>query len=226
MTVASDARTLTTDPIYQPADRESALDRRLLALINDQRDLPFLHFMLQSLAVIVPFAVYLFLPGRFTWWLGALYLAVNIPWFMDRFILILHNSSHRPLFKTRHGWMNHLLPWLFGPFYGETPETYYAHHLGMHHPENNLEADVSSTMRYQRDSIWGFVRYHQRFFWGVLFELTAYMWKRRRFKLIRRMLFGEFVFYALVAALWSYHWRATLVVFVAPFLRARTAKIG
>ncbi len=34
--------------------------------------------------------------------------------------------------------MNHVIPWLLGPFFGQTPNTYFAHHMGMHHREENL----------------------------------------------------------------------------------------
>lgn len=221
MTIALHSRSLTTDPIYLPKAKDSAFDRFFSKFINDKRDLPFVYFILQANVVVIPFAAYLFVPGAFRWWLAVAYLAVALLGFMDRYILILHNTSHRPLFKPRYGFLNKYLPWVLGPFFGETPETYFAHHLGMHHPENNLPDDLSSTMRYQRDSLWHWLRYYQHFFWGILFELTAYMWKRRRYRLIRRMLCGEFAFYALVATLCFVNWRATLVVFVIPFLLAR-----
>ena len=212
---------LTTDPVYHPRSHDNALDRFLLKFINDRRDLPFMHFILQANLVILPFAFYLFGAGNFHWWLGAIYLAVNVPMFMDRFILILHNTSHRPLFKPQYGAMNKYIPWVLGPFFGETPETYWAHHMGMHHPENNLPPDLSSTMRFQRDSFWHWLRYHQRFFWIGIFELSAYMLRKNRAKLMRRLLTGELLFYALVAGMCFVSWQATMIVFVAPFLLAR-----
>ena len=117
--------------------------------------------------MLVPFSVYLFWPGCFRWWLGPLYFFVCGYIFMDRFILMLHCTSHRSLFKREYRRLNAYIPWVLGPFFGETPETYYAHHIGMHHPENNLEEDLSSTMRFQRDSFFDFLRYHLRFFFGV-----------------------------------------------------------
>ena len=72
---------------------------------------------------------------------------VLVIYFMGPFVLMLHNTSHRRLFKRPWSWMNHYIPWVLGPFFGESPETYFAHHVGMHHPENNLEDDLSSTMR-------------------------------------------------------------------------------
>ncbi|WP_090601813.1 hypothetical protein [Parapedobacter koreensis] len=42
-------------------------------------------------------------------------------------------------------------------FFGHMADTYYAHHVGMHHAENNLKDDKSSTMSYQRDSLKSFL---------------------------------------------------------------------
>jgi fatty acid desaturase len=170
---------------------------------------------------LIPFAIYLFVPGRFNWWLALLYMFVSLRLFLDRFILMLHNTSHRKLYKRKYKFLNHYIPWVLGPLCGETPDTYYAHHVGMHHPENNLEDDLSSTLRYQRDSFLDFMTYFLRFFFGIIFELTGYFVKRNRFKLIRSMLVGEFTYYIVVGALLWFNWRAALVVFVIPFCFTR-----
>lgn len=209
-----------TDPRHE-ARPASWIDRLALRFINDERDLPFVRLSLAMSLVMMPFAVVLYLPGQFTWWLAAVYLALNFGLFFDRYILMLHNTSHRSLFKRRYRWLNHYIPWVLGPLFGETPNTYFAHHIGMHHPEENLEEDLSSTMRFRRDSFVDFLRYWSRFFFGVLFELGAYHARRRRWKLLRMMLVGELTYYAVVGLLLWAHWQATLVVFVVPFLAAR-----
>jgi hypothetical protein len=49
--------------------------------------------------------------------------------------------------------MNVYIPWV-RPFFGESPETYFAHHVALHHPGNNFEDDVSTTLRFvQRSDI-------------------------------------------------------------------------
>ena len=100
-------------------------------MINDPRDLPFLHLTAQASIVVIPFAMYLLWPGNFTWWLALIYLFVTLRVFLDRFILMLHNTSHRRLFKREYALMNRYIPWILGPFFGESPDTYYAHHIGM-----------------------------------------------------------------------------------------------
>jgi fatty acid desaturase len=142
-------------------------------------------------------------------------------YFLGPFILMLHNTSHGRLFKRRFRWMNSYIPWVLGPFFGETPETYFAHHVGMHHPMNNLADDLSSTMPYRRDSLRGFLVYFGRFFTIGLFELVAHFAKKRRFALLRRTLIGELTFYAVAAALFVLDWRAALVVVAVPFVFTR-----
>jgi fatty acid desaturase len=212
-----------SDPTYRP--RSSAFERIAERFICDRRDLPFLGLTAVLSATVIPTGVVLFLPGEFRWWLAALHLALVV-YFLGPFILMLHNTSHRRLFRRPWGWMNHYIPWVLGPFFGESPETYFGHHVGMHHPENNLEDDLSSTMHYQRDSAIDFLRYFFRFFFFGLVELTGYFARKKRRALMIRVALGELLFYAVVVALFFYAWRAALVVFLVPFLVTRFAMMA
>ncbi|KAK3330050.1 hypothetical protein B0H66DRAFT_572268 [Apodospora peruviana] len=49
-------------------------------------------------------------------------------------------------------------PYIIGPLMGQTWHSFYYHHK-MHHREGNGPNDLSSTMRYRRDSIWYFTCY-------------------------------------------------------------------
>src|SRR5260370_29620014 len=119
--------------------------------------------------------------------------------------------------------MNQYIAWVLGPFFGESPETYFAHHVGMHHPENNLEEDISSTLPYRRDSLVDFLRYFLRFFFGALFQLTRYFAGKRRRALMIRCIIGELTFFAGIFVLFFVDWRATIAVFVLPFVITRFA---
>jgi fatty acid desaturase len=111
---------------------------------------------------------------------------------------------------------------VLGPFFGETPETYYAHHIGMHHAENNLADDLSSTMRYRRDSIGGFLHYYFSFLATGLVSLAAYLRRKKRGRLHAKMVAGELSFLALAAALAVFvDWRPVVVVFLAPLVIVR-----
>ena len=59
---------------------------------------------------------------------------------------MLHCISHRKPFKKNYTWLYNYIIWFVCPFFGHTPETYFVHHIGMHHVENNMPDDASSTL--------------------------------------------------------------------------------
>jgi fatty acid desaturase len=214
-----------SDPTYKPGAGLRLGERLALRFINDRRDVPFLVLMAILTATVVPTGVALFVPGWFRWWLAAVHFALFVH-FLGPFVLMLHNTSHRSLFRRSCGWMNQYIPWVLGPFFGESPETYFAHHVGMHHPENNLDDDLSSTLPYRRDSVRGFLSYFLRFFFVGLVELTAYLARKGRRALMVRTVVGELLFWAVAVALLFVNWRATLTVFALPFVIARFAMMA
>ncbi|HLK36514.1 MAG TPA: fatty acid desaturase [Polyangiaceae bacterium] len=216
---------LLSDPTGRPEGQAGLGEALALRLICDRRDVPFLSLMAVQSITIIPTALVLFVPGPFRWWLAAVHLALVV-YFFAPFVLMLHNTSHRRLFRRPWGVLNHYIPWVLGPFFGESPETYFAHHIGMHHPENNLEDDLSTTMPYVRDSVVGFARYFLKFFLFALPTLATYHLRRGRRALMVRTVVGEFVFFALVGGLLFVNWRATTVVFVAPLFIARFAMMA
>jgi fatty acid desaturase len=213
------------DPTYAPHDARSWAERVSAPFIRDERDQPFLALMAVLTATVVPSGVVLFLPGPFRWWLAALHLGLVI-YFLGPFVLMLHNTSHRKLFKRRYAWMNLYIPWVLGPFFGESPMTYFAHHVGMHHAENNLADDISTTMHYRRDSFVDFSRYFLRFFFYGSVELTGYFVKKRRTSLMMQFLAGEIIFLGAAAGLFFVRWQATLTVLILPFVVVRFAMMA
>ena len=210
-----------SDPRFTPVAKRSAIELAVLKIVNDERDLPFVWLSLQMTLVLIPFAIYLFLPGRFNWWLGAGYLATLMLGFFDRYILMLHNTSHRPLLKRKFKFAANYIPWVLGPLCGETPETYFVHHMTMHHAEGNLVNDLSSTMKYQRDSFFGFLAYFLDFFFLTMAKLVRYEAQKNRPRLVRLVLTGELGFFFVVAVGLHFAWQPTLVVLVIPFLLCR-----
>jgi fatty acid desaturase len=208
------------DPTYTPREAPSLGERMASPFLRDKRDLPFLRLMAILTLTVVPTGVVLFLPGAFRWWLAVLHLALIIH-FLGPFVLMLHNTSHRKLFRNEWAWCNLYIPWVLGPFFGESPMTYFAHHVGMHHAENNLADDVSTTLPYRRDSLVDFMRYFLRFFFYGPVELTRYFLTKRRSSLMIQFVTGELVFVAAAAALWPVSWRATLVVLILPLVMVR-----
>ncbi|GAB2960252.1 hypothetical protein GCM10027048_29840 [Hymenobacter coalescens] len=213
-----------TDPVYQPSEQLSAFDQWMLKYIHDKRDLPFARLTLRISLTLLPLAVLLYVPGLpgWAWWPAAVAsLFLNNIRFKGPFGLMLHCTSHRILFKKQYGWMNHYLPWVLAPLFGQTPETYFSHHMGMHHAENNMPADTSSTMHYQRDSVRGFLHYLGTFLFVGIFQLARYFIRTGKSRLLLRSVRGEALYFLLCIGLWFVNWQATLVVFVLPFLISR-----
>lgn len=215
-----------TDPIFEKRESYNFLQKFFLNFIKDERDLPFVYLSLKITFLIIPVAVYLFVANQFNWYIALAYLVVNLGIFLGPYVLMLHNTSHRKLFKEEYKWLNNYIPWILGPFYGESPETYFYHHVGMHHAENNLAADISSTMAYQRDGFIDFLKYFGRFFLFGIVELSMYFKKRNRSRFLRKILMGEFSFIFMCLALCFFNWQATLVVFILPFFFVRFAMMA
>ena len=210
-----------TDLAHSHPQVTSALDRRLASLINDPRDQPFVYLMIQcGLVALVGLGLFA-LPGAWVWYAAPLYWALWAFGVLDRFILMLHCTSHRTLFTRDRAWMNQLIPWAIGPFFGETPETYFAHHMGMHHPENNLPEDLSSTMKYQRDSLVGWLTYYVDFLFFGLARLVGYHKRKHNPKLFLRTILGEGSFLLVAGALCMVNWRASMAVFLIPLVIVR-----
>ncbi len=211
--------TICTDPEHVPLKDPSALDRAFLRLIRDPRDLPFVHLTLRVTLAIIPLGVLLYMPFVTGWWWWAcalVYLFINNITFKGPFGLMMHCTTHRPFFKRP--WMNHYIPWVLAPFFGQSPQTYHAHHVGMHHVENNLEPDESSTMPYQRDSGRAFLRYFLTFFFTGIYTLSMYLFRRKRHKLVVRVVRGELLFIVFCVLMALVDLPATLVVFILPFI--------
>jgi fatty acid desaturase len=211
------------DPVFIKPARYNFFDRFWIRRIADERDLPFIYLTLKICFTVIPLAILLFLPihGLFWWGIALTYFIVNLMFMSGPYTLMLHCTSHRPLFKNEYKSYNNIIPWVLGPFFGHSPGTYYSHHMGMHHAENNLEDDLSSTMKYQRDSITDFFKYFFSFFFGVIVSLTSYHHIRKRIKMRNKVLTGETFFIAICIALMFFNLPAVMVVFVTPLLLTR-----
>jgi hypothetical protein len=213
-----------TDPVYVQPDQFSAIDRFFLKYIRDERDLPFLYLTLHITFTMIPLGLLLYMPfleGWLWWAVAVAYAFYNNVRFKGPFGLMLHCTSHRVLFKKEYNWMNHYLPWVVAPFFGHSPETYYTHHVGMHHAENNLEDDESSTMPFQRDSFRDFLMYFGSFLFTGIYHLAAYFFRKKRKRLLYRSVRGEVVFILFCVALSMVNFMATLWVFILPFFLYR-----
>jgi fatty acid desaturase len=212
-----------TDPVSvkKPSTRA---DRFFVSMLRDERDLPFVYLTLKITFTLLPLAVILFIPGMnsWVWWIAAVaYQYLNNVAYKGPYGLMMHCTSHRAFFKDKYRVLNHYLPWIIGPFFGQSPETYYTHHVGMHHPENNMPEDESSTMKFQRDSVLGFAQYLGTFLFAGIYHLCNYFVHKHRKRLLYRSIRGEVLFIVMCIGLSFVSWPATLVVFILPFFTFR-----
>lgn len=213
-----------TGPVHEAplARLDTAWARAWAKTLNDPRDVVFVNLALFIVLTVWPAAVFLFTREHSIWlWAAPYWLGVGAL-HMDRFILMLHCTSHRTLFNRKYRALNFFIPWLVGPFIGETPESYFVHHMGMHHKEGNLEQDLSSTMPFERDRFSNWIRYWGRFMVFGLPELFLYHRAKGTRKMIDRLLIGEGAFWLTCALLSLVNWQATLIVFVIPVIIIRT----
>ncbi|KAA3437749.1 fatty acid desaturase family protein [Rufibacter hautae] len=210
--------TAVTDPcgVGKPV---SAIDYFFVKYLNDERDLPFVYLTIKISLILIPFSVLLYMPfiTGWVWWvLALLYLIINNAIFKGTFGLMFHCINHRPLFKNAYKYWNNYLPWVLGPFFGQSPETYFSHHIGMHHVEGNMPEDESSTMTYQRDSVRSFLKYNGLFMIAGVADLFNYLLRKKRRKLARRTVVGEVFYISLCVGLSFISFPATLFVFIIP----------
>ena len=137
-----------------------------------------------------------------------------------RVILMLHCTMHRP-FIRRPKWLGKAHPFVMSFFFG-IPTGYAEHHMGMHHIEDNMPTDLSSTMRYQRDSFLHFL--------GVLGALLLLHPRRSSLSISRRSegrrwrggrSSASSSHQALIVGALLLNWRFGLVAFAIPYFVVR-----
>ena len=218
------ALTTITDPVYVAKEKYTSYERFWLRYINDKRDLPFIHLLTNIHLFVIPTAIILYTPllQGWYWWLAYIpYFYISQMYFKGRFGLMLHCISHRKLFKKPYTWIYHWVIWGVCPFFGHTPETYFVHHMAMHHVENNMPDDASSTLAYRRDSLRGFIAYVTRFLFLGFRDTFMYLFTKKRKKFYMRLSYGEISFYLFCVGMCFVNLKATLWIFIIPFVFAR-----
>ncbi|MBN8782555.1 MAG: fatty acid desaturase [Sphingobacteriales bacterium SCN 48-20] len=213
-----------TDPVYVPKEKFNLFERLWLHVINDKRDLPFAYLLTTIHLIVLLPAILLFTPvfQGWIWWAVAVpYFYISQLYFKGRFGLMFHCICHRKFFKKKYQWLHTYITWIICPLFGHAPEGYYSHHLGMHHVENNMDDDTSSTMYYQRDNFGDFLKYFTTFILVGVKNTILYLYYRKRRKLYMRLTVGEYVYLAFCIGMCFVNLKATLVVCIVPLIFAR-----
>ena len=216
--------TVITDPTYQEPQNYTWYERFILKHIHDKRDLPFVHLLTVIHIFVIPVAILLYTPllQGWVWWaVGIVYFYISQFYLKGSFGLMLHCLCHRKLFKTHNKFFTRYINWFVCPFFGHLGDSYHIHHMGMHHVENNMPDDASSTMGYKRDSGRHFLMYWIRFMFLGFRDTFVYLFARKRKKMYRKLTVSEVGYPLIVAGLCFVNFPATMLIFIVPFLFAR-----
>ncbi|MBL8950384.1 MAG: fatty acid desaturase [Myxococcaceae bacterium] len=213
---------MLTDPTAAPAYGDGWLSRALRTRLFDPRDEVFARLSLSMVATMTSAMVALAYVLTQTRAPAAVAMAAYLTlwgWLAPPVILMLHNTMHRRFIRSpRAADLAH--PFVMSFFFG-IPTGYREHHLGMHHAEDNQPDDLSSTVRYRRDSFASFLVYFLRFFLLIIVELPLYLLRRRRRAMAWRALVGELAHLAVMTAACAWDVRFGLTAFVVPFVVTR-----
>lgn len=155
--------------------------------LADKRDALMIDLIWNLTVLIVPSAVLQYnLPAFLQPYpvaVGCAHLVLVYVFFIQRFILCLHYSEHKRLFKASSPLVvaHAYLPYILCNFFGIPGGVYRLHHVVMHHLEDNMfPEDLSSTMPYQRDNFLHFLHYWAKFFFAIHVELPLYAIRAKR----------------------------------------------
>lgn len=214
--VNSDLTAVRNEYLFRTPILASALE----SLLKDERDKPLLWLQLNILQYTVlgiPFVFYMSFSGLATMYkhaIGLAYCVILFLVFLERFILMMHYSSHRPMYTI--DFLNKSILWLMAPMFGVPCNLYKIHHCTMHHIENNHELDTTSTENYQRDSWAHFAYYWFRFVFCIWVELPRYCLITKKMQWFKDVVFGLSIWVASIFLLWQVSAIATAWVFVVP----------
>jgi hypothetical protein len=193
---------------------------RARGLARRDTDIVFLTHLLILTIVGLPNMVSLFL--RFNW-IQAVFQWAFVAYFTGPYSILMHNYIHgRGIMSKRWETVDTLFPYVLGPMMGQTWNSFHYHHRH-HHIEENGPDDLSSTLRYQRDSVRDFTIYVGRFLLFNWIELPLYYIRKGSFRSAFRFFAWEMLSYAFIFIMAKVNFAATMMTMVLPLIQLRIA---
>lgn len=184
------------------------------SVVRQETDIVFFTHLILYFTTSVPSALLLF--NHFTWFHGILHLVMQVS-YTGTYTLMMHQHIHgNGVLNKGYAWFDLNFPYILDPLMGHTWNSYFYHHVKHHHIEGNGPEDLSSTLRYQRDSAWHFLLYVARFYFLIWYELAAYFVRKNRLVMAAKQTFWEIGSYVFQYAMWKLNHRAALFVFLLP----------
>jgi hypothetical protein len=188
-------------------------------VVRHETDVVFVTHILLYLSTSIPSAIYLFYDFHY---LHAIPHLLLTAWFTSSFTLLLHNHIHNNgVLSKKYAVFDFIFPYILEPLMGHTWDSYYYHHVKHHHVEGNGPDDLSSTLRYQRDSIIDFLAYEARFLALCWAELPLYFLRKGKYTLAFKSGFSELSSYLFMYLMTYWKFRPALFVLILPFCLLR-----
>jgi fatty acid desaturase len=211
------------DPQSLPSYPDGPISRWCKRSLHDPRDEVFVRLTLRAIGTQLLAMSILFAMLRVTRIPAVLPSLVYLAWWgwsVPPIVLMLHCTMHRK-FIRQPKLLDQLHPFVMSFFFG-VPTAFREHHIGMHHVEDNLPDDLSSTLRYRRDSFLHFLVYFFRFSFLIAIELPRYLSRERTAAMGRRALAAEIAHVTTIFIVIVFvDWRFGAVAFFAPYFILR-----
>lgn len=193
-------------------------------VLRHPTDVVFLNHLLLYLGTLLPSALYLF--HSFSWPHAILHGIATLA-SAGPFTLLLHNAIHgNGVLHKDYAILDATWQILLEPLMGHTWHSYFYHHVKHHHAENNGPGDLSSTLRYQRDSKAHFAFYVLRFLLVVWAELPLYFARKGRWQHAAKAAFFELGSYAFIITMCRWRLAPAIVTLVIPLFAMRVAMMA
>lgn len=190
------------------------------SVVRHRSDVVFLTYILVLLSIGIPNMVLLFLQFN---WFQAVFQWVLVTYFVGPYSILLHNHIHgRGVMSKSWALLDTLFPYILGPMMGQTWNSFYYHHKH-HHVEENGPEDLSSTLRYQRDSASDLALYIARFVFLIWFELPLYYIRKGKPGFAFKFFAWEISSYAFIVLLARVNFAAAMTALVLPLIQWRVA---
>ncbi|KAM7219110.1 Fatty acid desaturase domain containing protein [Rhypophila decipiens] len=190
-------------------------------VVRVETDVVMVTHLLLYFCTSIPSAILLF--TRFSYLHAVGHLAMQ-GYYMGPYTLLKHQHIHmRGVLAKRFSLVDNLFPYAMDLLMGHTWNSYYYHHVKHHHVEGNGPFDLSSTIRYQRDSAADFAMYVGRFLAMVWFDLPRYFFQKKQLALGLKTLGWELSSYVAIYLAFQINARAATFVFLLPLCCMRVA---
>jgi hypothetical protein len=192
-------------------------------IVRVETDVVMLSHLILYFSTSVPSALLLY--RHFTYTHAVLHWLMQ-SYYVGTYTLMMHQHIHMGGILSKSNIFlrafDTVFPYITNPLMGHTWNSYYYHHIKHHHVESNGPDDLSSTIRYQRDSLPDFLHYVLRFMFLVWIELPMYFFRKGKYTLGLKAFFWDTSCYLSIAVLYlCVNARATVFAFILPLAMMR-----